>query len=294
MFMPLGDTPELPIKAGRGRSRGDLLYYLRRVWSGSTWNEVQELEEWQRKAWRNKVNQSVKNPLGQPYEIAQGNGQKEKVGQLKKRTEEIVKDRERKEICFFLNGVVTDHWISQLNAEHLAAVFRRKIQILYKPTYGLDRDLRECIRGRLKQKLRVATKLLGGLKREAEGKGKKRIVLIAHSEGTIIASHIMGRLPAPLRERMEVYNFAFCADQFPANACRLVEHIVNEGDLVPSLSIVPKNYYDVPGNIYRQPGKSGHLLSLHYLPDFRQGKYRDVSGRLPKLFQYIDGANYGK
>jgi len=276
MLKPLKAAPATPRKADQhGRAKDDLLRYLSAVWSGSDGHQVEELERWQHDEWEDqKLNPSVKDPQ-QPLAA-------------------IESDKEEQEIWFFINGVATDPWVAQLNAEYLAEVFKRRVHILHKPTYGLDRDLREYVRGRLEQKLHVAVELCKALKLQAKGKGRKRIVLIAHSEGTIIASHVAGHLPSELRDRMEVYNFAFCADQFPADGCGYVEHIVNEKDFVPSLSIVPKNCYNVPGDIFRQPGKWGHLLGAHYLPDFTQGKYRDASGRLPALHRYIGGANYGK
>lgn len=276
MLKPLPSAPDTPRKADhRGRFRDDLIRYLTYVWAGSDSRQLGELMDWQRQAWDDEqLNPAAKDPQEQPAEIAL--------------------DKESQEIWFFINGVVTDHWIAQLNAEYLAEVFKRRIHILHNLTQGLDRDLRECVRGRLGEKTYVAKALREKLQREANGKGRTRVVLVAHSEGTIIASDIVRHLPTALLDRMEIYNFAFCADQFPAAACRRVEHIVNERDLVPSLSIVPENYYNVPGRIFRQPGKSGHFLGAHYLPDFTQGKYRDAGGHQPALFQYIGGANYGR
>ncbi len=275
MFKPVGTAPEVPNKAGRGRPREDLIYYLTRVWGGSTATEVDELVNRQREAWKNEqLNKCTKAPPGQPAEIARND--------------------EREETWFFINGVATDDWIAQLNAEHLATIFQRKIHILHKPTRGLDRDLRECVRGRLEGNIGVATQLRKKLEREVNGKGRKKVVLIAHSEGTIIASAIVRNLPLALTKKMEVYNFAFCADQFPADVCRHVEHFVNERDFVPSLSIVPENYYHVPGNIFRQAGKYGHLLSAHYLPSFVKGKYIGPFGHRSVLSQYVGGQNYGE
>ncbi len=188
---------------------------------------MKELINWQQEAWNNKeLNQLTRDPQNHSRKVSQD---------------------EREETWFFINGVVTDHWIAQLNAEHLAKIFQRKIHILHKPTRGLDRDLRECVRGRLGDIIDVAT---------------------------------------DLQHKLE--------EQVGRNRSRHVEHFVNERDLVPSLSIVPENYYHIPGNIFRQAGKYGHLLSTHYLPDFENGNYRDPYGHQSVLLQYIGGKNYGK
>ncbi len=277
MLRPLNREPVSSEKsAADGRERNELLRYLRLVWSGATAIEVAALDKWQKETWDDRGhNPACKKPKTQPKHIAE--------------------DGERQEVWFYINGVVTDPWIAQLNAEHLAHVFKRTIHVLHNPTYGLDRDLRECVRGRLGEKTDHAARIQSELVKHSEKKGKVKIVIIAHSQGTIIASGILRGLPEEVQQRLEVFNFAFCADQFPAEACRTVEHFVNEQDFVPSLSMVPENFYRVPGRIFRQPGKLGHFLGAHYLEDFRAGKYRDQHNRIDSvLYRYRSGANYGK
>jgi len=286
MFKPFNPAAPANTVAGNGRLPADLIYYLNRVWCGATARERGELLRWQKQFWKTAHQNRTKTP--QDFAAFP----------------DIQEDDEESEIWFFINGVATDQWIVQLNAEHLAHLFKRKIHILHNYTVGLDRDLRECVRGRtLEEKTTVARQLLAELKRLVEKKGKLKVVIVAHSQGTIIASEIVKRLkglalseadPA-LLERMEVYNFAFCADEFPEDTCRHVEHFVNDRDFVPSLSIVPKNFYHVAGRIFRKAHASGHLLSAHYLEQFAHGDYTgDRGAHSSVLFHYLGGQNYGR
>lgn len=265
----------------RGRNCADTQHYLAWVWSGATAAGVAELRAWQEKAWDDKkLNPKTKVPPD--FDDFPG----------------IKNDGEDREMWFYINGVVTDHWVAQLTAECLRDVFKRPIHILHNPTEGLHRDIAECVKGRiLGQKTEVATDLRRQLERLAGRKGNRKIVVVAHSQGTIIASEIVRQLRdrgSDLPRRMEVFNFAFCADEFPDGCCRYVEHFANENDLVASLSVVPGNPYDVPGRIYWRCGAWGHFLGAHYLEGFRAGAYEDEKGdHHSALFGYLGGGNYG-
>ena len=278
MLSPAVKTTSDKWKDG-GRDCAETQHYFSWVWSGASSAEVAALAGWQEKAWEDqKRNPKTKLPrdfAGFP---------------------EIQRDHEAREIWFYINGVVTDHWIAQLNAEHLADVFKRPIHILHNPTEGLHRDIRECVSGRvLHQNVEVTESLRRQLIKLAGH--RRKIVLIAHAQGTIIASEIVKqlreRMPA-LLPSLEVFNFAFCADEFPDGCCRHVEHFVNENDFVAALSLGPGNPYNVPGRILRRGGAWGHFLGAHYLDGFPNRAYRDDQGD-PRsvLFSYIGGANSG-
>jgi len=202
-----------------GRDPKDTGKYLGWVWSGANDREVTALNDWQTAAWLNKIlNPSQKVP--------------------KDIDPAILEDNEVSEIWFFINGVVTDHWIAQLNAEHLADVFKRPINILHNPTDGLHRDLRECVKGRTLSELTGTSERIFGelLKHVARKKTKGKIVVVAHSQGTIITADVIRKVREEhpnLLERMEVFNFAFCADQVP-DCVRHLEHYVNENHSRPN------------------------------------------------------------
>jgi hypothetical protein len=177
---------------------------------------------------------------------------------------------------------------------------------LHNPTQGFHRDIQTCIKGRVVAdgNLDIVKKLCKELTAKARNKGTKIIVVIAHSLGTIIASTIVRQLSkgSPLRNRMEFFHFAFCADEFPGaqgRDWRLVEHFANENDLVPSLSIsmgrgIPAvSPYNVPGAVFLRRDAWGHLLNAHYLDRFGEGDYRDAGGHNSTLYSYLGGKRYG-
>jgi predicted alpha/beta hydrolase family esterase len=153
------------------------------------------------------------------------------------------------------------------------------------------------VKGRiLQERVEVAEDLRTQLVKLA-GRGRDtKVVVVAHSQGTILASEMvrqLRQLNAPILERMEVFNFAFCADEFPENCCRRVEHFANENDFVAALSLAG-NPYNVPGAIYRRAGAWGHFLGAHYLDGLTAGAYRTEDGDHGSLlYRYIGGANYG-
>ena len=267
----------------RGRNSEELAKYLSWVWSGAEDYEVDQLNCWQANAWKDRdLNPSRKLPHTANFD-----------------------EREEEEIWFYINGVVTDHWIAQINAEYLADQFHRPIHILHNPTDGLHRDLVECIRGRtIQDTTSVTQRILDELKKHlagGKGKGRKKIVVIAHSQGTIIASEVVKRLKGDKRllSRMEVFNFAFCANEFPDQCVRHVEHFANENDLVALLSLDPHPRpsipYGAPGRIYVKADAWGHLLNAHYLESFRRGDYKDAAGSEGSvLYQYLGGRHQGE
>jgi hypothetical protein len=109
-----------------GRDCKETKKYLQWVWSGVSADEVAGLRQWQEKAWADrKLNPKTKLPRDfEAFPAIRGDG-------------------ESSEVWFYINGVVTDHWIAQLNAEHLADVFKRPVHILHNPTEGLHRDIAE-------------------------------------------------------------------------------------------------------------------------------------------------------
>jgi hypothetical protein len=118
-------------------------------------------------------------------------------------------------------------------------------------------------------------------------------VVVAHSQGTILASEIMTELRehAPsLARRIEVCNFAFCADEFPDDCCAHLEHFANENDFVAALSPAPGNPYDLPGQCMCGRAAWGHFPGAHYLEPFRAGEFKDgKGGGGSQLLSYLDG-----
>lgn len=92
------------------------------------------------------------------------------------------------EAWFFLNGIMTNDAVAQLNAAYLAYLFHRPISLIQNTTCGLLADLLECAVG--KQWRRTSEAVVQTLPPiyDALKSHRRRVVVIAHSQGTIIAA----------------------------------------------------------------------------------------------------------
>lgn len=193
------------------------------------------------------------------------------------------------EAWYFINGILTDRKLGELNARRLSQVFQRPITLLSNPTYNIASDLHQCINGRtLDLPSPEATRFATLIHRSLEK--CDRVILVGHSQGTIIAANIVelliryGVSEAELR-KLELYLFACAAASIPGlgtdggRKAPQVEHFVNEHDLVAKISI---NYrgpecLSLRGRVFYRAGKYGHLLNACYLDDL--DAYRDVGDR---------------
>ncbi len=101
---------------------------------------------------------------------------------------------------FFLNGICTDRRLALVNAELLANVFERPFTILYNATEGLVLDLLECAIGKAWEAItEVARENLDRLLESLCDPAVTRVVLISHSQGTIVAAVLLKALEEMLR-----------------------------------------------------------------------------------------------
>ncbi len=201
------------------------------------------------------------------------------------------------EMWFYINGVATTKDIADANRHLLFDMFGRPIHLLHNPSDSVLLDLLECVTGKTglmefgeiapREKLKkYITKMLV----EAKGKGIKKVVLISHSQGTIITGNTLTELGEDskvkelMQEMLEVYNFANCAHKMPADNVAHLENISNKGDLVawlghffpfPSLWIDAKfEPIEISGVPVVEDELWGHLLNSHYLLPMKwRGKY---------------------
>jgi hypothetical protein len=226
------------------------------------------------------------------------------------------------ELWIYVNGIGNSIAAAQASARLLNRVFHRPITLVYNPTDSIPSDLLECVAGKIKLWQSWVTEprnllsqlLFEKLAEVARGKrsekgangaastegcsGKKklkRIVLIAHSQGTIIAANALadvalgypegfhGLPPLDPAERtlamkdvLEVYLFANCSHQLDAEHTKRAESLCNQFDPVALLGALhpAKNLWrDFNGNPISIGGKTlpphtgayGHLLAKHYM-----------------------------
>lgn len=96
------------------------------------------------------------------------------------------------EAWFFVNGVMTDDAVAQVNAALLAELFHRPITLIQNSTSSLLTDLLQCALD--KEGWRITepvTKAMPAVYDALKRPDKRRVVLIAHSQGTIIAAVVL-------------------------------------------------------------------------------------------------------
>ncbi|KAL4820256.1 hypothetical protein BDW67DRAFT_153778 [Aspergillus spinulosporus] len=165
-------------------------------------------------------------------------------------------DREG-EVWFFINGIATGtHW-HKSNLTVLANTFGREIIGIQNSTKGLLFDIAECLIQRDLNYTTHATRVgRAQLHSALSSEHTKKVVLIAHSQGGIIASAILDWLHAELGDeelrKLEVYTFASAARALRnpsrtmngdgegknGRALGYVEHYANTEDFVSKLGVL--------------------------------------------------------
>lgn len=225
------------------------------------------------------------------------------------------------EAWFFINGIMTSDDLARVNARLLADVFARPVTVVHNATSGLAVDLAECVLGKAYFATTEAAKTaLPPIHAALTNPDIQRVVVLAHSQGTIIAANVLERLtqlyrgevPPPGSSRyglspltrdqvakLEIYAFANCATRMryvePDECLPWIESFGNERDLVARLGMLAPDKVGtgvhIDGPLYQQPAVAGHLLNEHYLqPILAQqvrGQRRGGSGG-PNPFALID------
>ncbi|KAL9017510.1 MAG: hypothetical protein Q9185_005176 [Variospora sp. 1 TL-2023] len=221
----------------------------------------------------------------------------------------------------FINGICTGASGLQQNIDRLSLLFGRKVLGIHNQSYGLISDLLECVVQRClsysTMDARIAYEILTGYLADEK---VNKVVLVAHSQGGIIASMVVDHLLAELSEEMmgklEIYTFGSAASSFNnpprTNATQQspciphIEHYANEYDMVPRWgllygvkSLLTNRY---AGNVFVRTGAMGHMFVDHYLnPIFPlpggherrrndQGKKASVKGGGQQMVNGDDGA----
>lgn len=199
---------------------------------------------------------------------------------------------------FFINGLATPAATAQLNASELARVFGRPVHLLHTPTLSLWRDLVSSAAARTLRKdgqlSRPAAYVIQRALEETD-----RVVLVCHSQGTIVASYIVRRLlrhssTRHLVKKLEIYCVGGLSDSFEVDATLseeaghpvpYVEHFANGRDYFAEIGVL-SHLDSTEGTVFCIPTKSGHLFNLHYLAGIVRGDY---CHRRSRLFHYVRG-----
>lgn len=175
------------------------------------------------------------------------------------------------ETWFFINGIMTNDAVAQVNAALISQLFHRPVTLIQNSTNSLWTDLFQCALDKQAWAItEPTTKAFPVLYDALKDPGKRRVVLIAHSQGTIIAAALLRLLkqkmrtttrargkfaepeiiyqsdePLDLRDfewlseqelaKLEVYCFATCATEMtrlhePAPGRKVLPHIEHFGN----------------------------------------------------------------
>ncbi|KAL1920385.1 uncharacterized protein VTP21DRAFT_762 [Calcarisporiella thermophila] len=177
---------------------------------------------------------------------------------------------------YFINGICTDEHGLANNCQRLESQFRRPVQGIYNKTYGFFSDLFESI---LQRNLDINTDAVktaaNVIYHDLINDKVDDIVLIAHSQGGIIASLVVDLLyknphglhKKKLLKKLRVCTFASAADDFrnPDNTIPVIEHYVNERDAVAELGVLAFGYRpNYAGEIFLNSTGSGHFFNQFY------------------------------
>jgi len=99
-----------------------------------------------------------------------------------------------REAWFFINGILTNDAIAQINAALIASLFHRPVTLLQNSTSSLITDLLECALGKQWHRTTEAVEKAFPPIHQALKSEKEKVVVLAHSQGTIIMSVILDLL----------------------------------------------------------------------------------------------------
>jgi len=107
------------------------------------------------------------------------------------------------EAWFFVNGIMTNDAVAQVNAALLAELFHRPITLIQNSTSSLLTDLLQCALDKEGWRITESvTKALPAIYDALKDDQKERVVVIAHSQGTIIAAAMLHLLKQFTRPRL--------------------------------------------------------------------------------------------
>lgn len=194
------------------------------------------------------------------------------------------------ETWYFLNGICTDRNVLRLNGLALANLFGRRIYLMHNPSDGILLDLLECAAGRTMQIMSTLDESVSQILEQSLREHRK-VVLVVHSQGGIIATGALNQLMERLNgedrellERLEIYTFASAATEMQLKGI-YAEHFYHTHDYVARIGIAgsPGQF---SGRHFRYRA-SGHLFNTHYLHNLCQGRFACTDGHGSRLTGYL-------
>lgn len=207
------------------------------------------------------------------------------------------------ESWIYVNGIITDGTLAKLNGEYLATLFRRKIRVLHNPTDALVFDVFETLISRIWESYSRADEFVyAHVLTELEKPSIDRVVVIAHSQGTVILGNVIKKLEEThpnLLYKLEGYTMANCAQTMRQTrddqGCMVpyLEHFANTDDTVARLGVLAtrgqqRGEVRIDGPVFVRKA-FGHLLNTHYLQAVAKKQFTGTSNFSSRLYAYLGG-----
>ena len=187
-----------------------------------------------------------------------------------------------KTCIIYVNGIMSNRNVVELNRKYLSNLLDNKpVNVMHNVTDSLISDLIECLIGKLTNDLtEAAAVLLHTLCKKMLDPEISKIILIGHSQGTIIISNVLKNLyrlgldKELYLKKLEIYCFANCATKmnYIINELPYMEHFANNNDYVAALGCNCgndiKDIISIDGKKFIKK-KSGHMLNTHYIDNFK-------------------------
>jgi len=213
-----------------------------------------------------------------------------------------------KEAWLYFNGMATTRSMARATSSKLIKIFGRHITCIHNPTCSIIGDMIEVFLGRMMgNRLRSQARKLGHelVKSILLDDTKQKVVVVAHSQGTIVASNVLADVNeeaqvderlAEAMKKLELYLLANCAQQTIIGKASYVENISNEWDPIAMLGAtcpvddvidIDGRHSCIEGSILVEKSEYGHMIDTHYLARFVKGAYKD--SRLHSYRQDLKG-----
>jgi len=113
---------------------------------------------------------------------------------------------------FFINGIATNEGVAKINAAYLAHLFHRPVTVIQNATNSLPVDIYECVIGKgfkddpdstdRKTMTEPAWRATAAILEALNADQTQRVVVIAHSQGTIIVANVLRAVAKALRSKL--------------------------------------------------------------------------------------------
>lgn len=159
------------------------------------------------------------------------------------------------EAWFYVNGILTNEALAQINAAYISDLFHRPVTIIQNTTNSFVVDLLECALGKEWRHewtdiTEAAQKAFPPIYEALKTKHKNMVVLLCHSQGTIIMSLVLTMLKALVRSAPGAQTICVATDEATSAAGRRPA----PGGVPTARGLLPATFTEAPVLVYPYAG----------------------------------------